>query len=1032
MVTQKNCLAIALFTFATVSPSQGGQATQDFWWWNGGYDPFAAMHATDADWPHLESQSHWAPLKFSESTLSPLVPYTAYVHNTRGLERQKLTITDWQLNPVEQFQWEAPSTGSSLGVWEVPLTAPSKAGTYLVNLETYYTGNPTPRKYKTGIMVLPKRLNEPRGLWGVYSDLLSTNNMDPYHDRILDMFQAAGISGIREDLGMPQGKSDEQYAKKTARHRKLFQLARDRNITTLGHIAIQDHPNVFGPISRNQFVSPRSIGPFLDDVETMTKTFSGLLDWFELGAELNERDLAPYAEILKKSYQAARAGDPGGDFRFTMAGGHVLDQPVSWQRGVWQMEKNESNPNYQTYQNALSSHLYPELHGVEPLLRSWLSDEIGPQPLRDKGMIMTEGGWHPFEIELQDLMRNGQLPADYSGELDSQTYIATYGPVLLGEHLKVGAELHGTFFFKARQTAFENYLFPEGIFEPDRLRQGGNGHFVSVVSNDYLTVARPMVYTHNTLARLLTHEVTDAEAPVSWDANDGRVESYAYRRPGETIQAVWIGPPSDWQHQPRAKSLQVSVPVPDSAGLVLAVDINGNERVLTARNGSVSLSLTRPQDVRSNNGRLLFMRNAEPTYLRFLDGARLDNVFLHDVLNLARSNFEVVKGTVDTNPSLTEQISRDRNLPVLSDVVPGAGSPMVLHSPTNEAVYIVGKTQDDVNHAERVLNSLNVYETRDAKDAGIGAHSDSRNKNSGGYKHAAAGRWGIPNDENRALLAFDLPDGIDGSDIHSALMTLHVQQLDDWVGDGLDISVYRMTQDWQEGRGDQWRQTRSGVTWNSYDGLDNGNHPWPRGSGALGNTSHRIYATTTVQAVAEGDVTPYTWQLTDLAQDWADGAPNFGLLLKGTGGLSSENMFFHTVDTANPDWRPQLSIIYSNHMVLTGDINADGSADNLDITPLIHALTIGGSVKGQAQINAFLTLIPGGNFKAADANMDQFVDNLDITPFINILAGAGIAAATVPEPTSALLLAGLVVMAALRRRQPKLPLGTIEPCPPIA
>ena len=101
--------------------------------------------------------------------------------------------------------------------------------------------------------------------------------------------------------------------------------------------------------------------------------------------------------------------------------------------------------------------------------------------------------------------------------------------------------------------------------------------------------------------------------------------------------------------------------------------------------------------------------------------------------------------------------------------------------------------------------------------------------------------------------------------------------------------------------------------------------------------------------------------------------------------------------------------------VLKADVNNDARIDNLDITPFIAALSVGGSVNDQAQIDAFLARVAGGSFASADTNMDDTVNNLDITPFVSILASGAASGAAVPEPASLTML-GAVLLGLMRRR----------------
>ena len=58
------------------------------------------------------------------------------------------------------------------------------------------------------------------------------------------------------------------------------------------------------------------------------------------------------------------------------------------------------------------------------------------------------------------------------------------------------------------------------------------------------------------------------------------------------------------------------------------------------------------------------------------------------------------------NPRIAEEVSRDRDLPVINDVVPVAGAPMLLHSRLSNTVYVIGRTDDDISSADGVLSKL--------------------------------------------------------------------------------------------------------------------------------------------------------------------------------------------------------------------------------------------------------------------------------------------------------------------------------------
>ena len=65
--------------------------------------------------------------------------------------------------------------------------------------------------------------------------------------------------------------------------------------------------------------------------------------------------------------------------------------------------------------------------------------------------------------------------------------------------------------------------------------------------------------------------------------------------------------------------------------------------------------------------------------------------------------------------------------------------------------------------------------------------------------------------------------------------------------------------------------------------------------------------------------------------------------------------------------------------VTAGDVNNDGSVNNLDITPFITALSVDGDEE------TFLSQVTNGSFLAADIDKSGAPNNLDITQFIKKL-----------------------------------------------
>jgi len=145
----------------------------------------------------------------------------------------------------------------------------------------------------------------------------------------------------------------------------------------------------------------------------------------------------------------------------------------------------------------------------------------------------------------------------------------------------------------------------------------------------------------------------------------------------------------------------------------------------------------------------------------------------------------------------------------------------------------------------------------------------------------------------------------------------------------------------------------------------------------------------------------------------------FGFTTGGTLSVALQNGFapaagqeFNLIDgfiserfdqLALPDLTGQLTWktgeLYDNGLlsvidVLIGDMNNDGTVNNLDINPFVSALT------DRQQFIEQFGFLPG---QVGDINDDGQFNNLDINPFVNMLTGTS-SLDTVPEPASMTLL----------------------------
>ena len=127
----------------------------------------------------------------------------------------------------------------------------------------------------------------------------------------------------------------------------------------------------------------------------------------------------------------------------------------------------------------------------------------------------------------------------------------------------------------------------------------------------------------------------------------------------------------------------------------------------------------------------------------------------------------------------------------------------------------------------------------------------------------------------RALIAFDLT-GIDNNEIlffsNATLNLFCYKDADGDAGNALEVTMYRMTHDWLEGKNIfNDNQDGSGATWWSYDGVNNWGQP-----GA--DYDHIPIASTWIN-----DYNWFKWDCGDTVRDWLTGTKsNDGFMLQGS------------------------------------------------------------------------------------------------------------------------------------------------------
>ncbi len=168
--------------------------------------------------------------------------------------------------------------------------------------------------------------------------------------------------------------------------------------------------------------------------------------------------------------------------------------------------------------------------------------------------------------------------------------------------------------------------------------------------------------------------------------------------------------------------------------------------------------------------------------------------------------------------------------------------------------------------------------------------------------------------KRRSIVRFDLSAIPPGSTVTSAVFTLTNRG-------GLttdQISLHRLNSFWLEGT-KNGSGTADGATWNKRDGGAN----WASPGGDFDATAD---ATLTPLAVTAG--TKHDFDVTNLVQEWVDGTPNYGLLIKlTTESGTTKGLQCYSSGNATADNRPKLVVEYTAASVPAGSLlQPDGSS----------------------------------------------------------------------------------------------------------
>lgn len=149
----------------------------------------------------------------------------------------------------------------------------------------------------------------------------------------------------------------------------------------------------------------------------------------------------------------------------------------------------------------------------------------------------------------------------------------------------------------------------------------------------------------------------------------------------------------------------------------------------------------------------------------------------------------------------------------------------------------------------------------------------------------------------RSLLRFNIDAIPSGATVIDATMQLWVKQVNT---DHIPVVVYRLTEDWDEGTQDGTAAT-DGATWDDAD--TSPNVPWDDG-GEYDPTPYNQ----SIVYMPEADVF-HSFNITTLVQEWVEGVPNYGLLLKDIDESASRWLEFSS-DNGLFGQRPMLVVQY--------------------------------------------------------------------------------------------------------------------------
>lgn len=566
--------------------------------------------------------------------------------------------------------WEvALSTWQGTELWrrkvvelQEPVTAPGRAGTYLIRLSDPSKGEQAP--YRTYLVVLSKIITRASGYLGGAC-------CGPGDEFDWVLLQHCGLRALRywwAGWGAYEPKRGEgrpeilKGAAEQLRMSRAHQIAPILMLTSAPKWA-QKNPAVGGPMNgvgdweaNKRYVQAvvRQLGPLAEHFELWNEPDCG---GFWAGSK------ADYVEWLKESYAAAKQVDP--KVSFSMAG---LCRPNNYMRYILKHAANATD--------LIVTHGYCQSNqpGVADNWADYIRrvrrycDELA---IKQPKLLITESGYSMSDTENWRQFRPDWMFDD--PELQQQLWIVRSFACILGACFQHRIELvkicyHLPFDFGWNPHYSEHHY---GLTLPNR-------------------APKPGYYAYNAMARLLSPDVVPADGfnvDVKTTGDPKRLVKWFFRRGDELFGFLWSGAKEAKDERPE---MELTVHPPGSfRGVAMLTDLHGQDKLLSFGDGPITQRVGR-DDV---------------LVIRWIPAEKFgDSIVLcpSRVREALRAGVRLHAGTLQDSASLAELVGAEDSLPAIGQGSLPAGAALVAYAPGARCVVAIGADKAGVGAANAV------------------------------------------------------------------------------------------------------------------------------------------------------------------------------------------------------------------------------------------------------------------------------------------------------------------------------------------